>query len=152
REFKRALDRFPEDLPFLYEEERSKPGVVDYLYERMEDYRGYADPASYRRCEHNGGIQIWYQPPEAVLAASQPYLQEFQARVRWVTLHNWARQTLEAGVPSSEMTVPDAFALARELRQPDDFATRRLMETDPEHLRVEAVVAAATAILVVDFS
>ena len=70
--FKKALEAFPENLPFELEEEREHPEATQELKEKAELWSGLGNIENYRRYETEGDqIAIGYEPPKPPPEATQ---------------------------------------------------------------------------------
>lgn len=150
--FAQALAAFPENLPFHYEEERADPSKRSHAKELMMNYRGFANSRNYRWEQVSNGWRIWYQPPEDVVTLNADSLGAFQNTTSWLSLLNWAKDTMERGGASSTMTVEQAIETARGLQRPDDFRILPVDDGPLGGLRLEAIATTAAAALQVSFA
>ena len=62
--FKEALARFPDDLPYEIEEQRSNPAATASLKEAAERWAGLGDIQNYRKHQtETDEVLISYEPP-----------------------------------------------------------------------------------------
>lgn len=123
--FKKALEAFPESLPYIVEEEREHPERTRELKEKAELWSGLGNIENYRRYETKGDeIAIGYEPPEPPPVATQ----ERAARAtewlnqQWVL--TWALKSLNEGKPADGWTLANAIAFAKKHDVDDLFNAR----------------------------
>ena len=142
---KAALARFPDDLPYEIEEDRSRPTLTASLKAEAERHAGLGDIANYRaHTAEDEQVFISYQAPvpptpeqTQQVAASAAYLQEMAAFV-------WAEQSLADKALSDDMTLANAITLARECDEVAMFKERRDVG---EHAPQSMIAAIAACII-----
>lgn len=146
---KQTIRRFPEDLPFLYEEQRTSPEMIAALYERAQQYAEAADPGNYTayRTDDPNQLAIVHTPPSATTAEAQNKQARAAAVLLELNLWSWACKTVEAGSLDAAFAVAGAIEAARTLdhsglfEEPDD-------EDETRSMRRGAVAATAAVALI----
>ncbi|NET54779.1 MAG: hypothetical protein F6K47_00770 [Symploca sp. SIO2E6] len=148
--FEQAVEKFTENLPFRYQEEKSDPNAVATLREKMENYQVFRRRENYRQQQVGEHWHIWVERPEEMSKRhEQPLASNFEMQ-RWFGLYLWAEQTIEYGRPQERITLEKAIAAAKELQTSEDLA-KTDKENIPDHTRLQAIVGVAAAILIADF-
>lgn len=148
--FEQAVDKFTENLPFRYEEEKSDPNFVAALQEKMENYQVFGRRENYRQQQVGEQLQIWVEFPKELRERNQKLLAPNVKYQPWLSVYLWAEETIQNRVPQERMTLEEAVAAAKELEASEDFS-----ETDNENIldvtRLKAIAGVAVAILIADF-
>ena len=141
--FKEALARFPNDLPYEFEETRSDRNLTASLKEDAEHYTGLGDIANYRKHRtEDEQIVASYQSPltpspeqKQKLAANDTYLKE-------TAVIGWAGNSLLAdNVLSDDIALADATALARARDNALMFNERRDVGSHTTQSMIAAIAA-----------
>ncbi len=140
--FKEALARFPNDLPYEFEETRSDRNLTASLKEDAEHYTGLGDIANYRkhRTEDEQIVASYQSPltpsPEQTqkLAANATYLKE-------TAVIGWAGNSLADNVLSDGIALADAIALARARDNALMFNERRDVGSHTTQSMIAAIAA-----------
>ncbi|MEG4610012.1 hypothetical protein QUA86_33150 [Microcoleus sp. F6_B6] len=148
--FEQAVEKFTENLPFRYEEEKSDPNFVAALQEKMENYQVFGRRENYRQQQVGEQLQIWVEFPKEIREPNQKLLAPNVKYQRWLSVYLWAEETIQNRVPQERMTLEEAVAAAKELEASEDFS-----ETDNEDIRdvtpLQGIAGVAAAILIADF-
>jgi len=148
--FEQAVEKFTENLPFRYEEQKSDPNTLAALQEDMENYQVFGRIENYRQQQVGEQLQIWVEFPEELRERNQKLLAPNVGWQRGLGVYLWAEQTIKDGKAQEQMTIEEAVAAAKELQTSEDF-----VETDKENIRgvtrLQAIAGVATAILIADF-
>jgi hypothetical protein len=148
--FEQAVEKFTENLPFRYEEEKSDPNFVAALQEKMENYQVFGRRENYQPRQVGEQLQIWVEFPEELRKRNQKILAPNVKYQRWLSVYLWAEETIKNRVPQEQMTLEEAVAAAKELEASEDFS-----ETDNEDIRdvtrLQGIAGVAAAILIADF-
>ena len=148
--FEQAVEKFTENLPFRYQEEKLDPNAVATLRENMENYQVFGRRENYRQQQVGEHWHIWVERPEEIRKRNEELLAPNFEWQRWLGVYLWAEQTIKDGRPQERMTLEEAVAAAKELQTSEDFA-----ETDKEDIRgvtrLQAIAGVAAAILIADF-
>ncbi|MEG5060761.1 hypothetical protein QUB60_06740 [Microcoleus sp. A2-C5] len=148
--FEQAVEKFTENLPFRYEEEKSDPNFVAALQEKMENYQVFGRRENYQPRQVAEQLQIWVEFPEELRERNEELLAPNVEWKRWLSLYLWAEETIKDGVPQERMTLEEAIAAVKELQTSEDFS-----ETDNEDIRdvtrLQGIAGVAAAILIADF-
>jgi len=148
--FEQAVEKFTENLPFRYEEQKSDSNFVAALQDKMENYQVFGRRENYRQGQVGEQLQIWVEFPKELRERNEELLAPNVEWKRWLSLYLWAEETIKDGVPQERMTLEEAVAAVKELQTSEDFA-----ETDNEDIRdvtrLQGIAGVAAAILIVDF-
>lgn len=148
RSVREALERFPENLPFYYEEEKSSPDHVKGLRSTAEIWAEWGKHENYRESQHPSEKSL------AIIQLENPKIQnqEVQAQLarhaeksRELSLWNWVRSTFEDKSLSSSLSLSDAIQLAKQYDSSELF-TAHPYSIDRDLVR-GAVAGVAAAIL-----
>ena len=148
--FEQAVEKFTENLPFRYEEEKSDPNAVAALREKMVNYQVFGKIENYRSQQAGEHLRIWVERPEEIRKRNEELSAPNVEWERWLGVYLWAEQTIKDGKLQERMTLEEAVAAAKELQTSEDF-----IETNKEDIRgvtrLRAIAGVATAILIADF-
>lgn len=148
--FEQAVEKFSENLPFRYQEEKLDPNAVAALQEKMENYQVFGRRENYRQQQVGEHWHIWVERPEEIRKRNEELFAPNFEWQHWLGAYLWAEQTIKEGRIQERMTLEEAVAAAKELQTSKDFA-----ETDKEDIRgdtrLQAIAGVAAAILVADF-
>jgi hypothetical protein len=142
--FKAALEAFPADLPYEFEEDRLNPAATAHLKENAERWAGLGDKKNYQASPvANDAVMITYQPPmpptpeqERRLAEATEYLREENALA-------WAAKSLSDKGPADGWTLADALAFAKARDSSTIFDARRDVGGHAAQSAVSAIAACA---------
>jgi hypothetical protein len=110
----KALQEFPVNVPFLYEEEKSDSELVRRRLESMEELAAFGDPKNYAQQEYQGDIAIVFNYPEAIAKRHQNEERKSQPSLDLSRLQSWASSVI-SGKSSNQFSLTEAIALTREL-------------------------------------
>ena len=131
RRLKTALTSFTNNLPYLYEEEKSDEDITKSLHQKMEEIAILGD---FRIVQRDGTTQIEYNVPAHIAERYQENVEqtEFFQRIR--TLHSWALTTA-SGKNAIEIPISDIVATTKELE-------RQFLQEPKDHVAVAEVCSA----------
>jgi hypothetical protein len=113
--FKKALEAFPENLPYIVEEELEHPERTKDLKEKAELWSGLGNIENYRRYKMEGDqIAIGYEPPTLPPEATQERATKATESLNQQRVLNWAFKSLNEGKPAEGWTLANAIAFAKE--------------------------------------
>jgi hypothetical protein len=114
KRFKEALARFPDDLPFEVEEQRSSPGATASLKETAERWAGLGDVNNYRKHQtETDKFLVSYEPPNPLTPAQEKRLEESTTLLQEYNVIGWATKSLEANALVDGLSLADALAFAQ---------------------------------------
>ncbi|MDI2076558.1 ATP-binding protein [Bradyrhizobium sp. Mp27] len=123
--FKMALEAFPENLPYIVEEERESPEITKELKEKAELWSGLGNIENYRRYEtKDAQIAIGYEPPKPPAEATQERAAKAAESLHQQSVLAWALRSLNEGKPAEGWTLVNAIAFAKEHDLDDLFNER----------------------------
>lgn len=143
-QFRTALEAFPEDLPFEFEEERSDAGIAAGLREKAERWSGLGDSVNYRRRKDEEQAYIQYEPPGGTTPAQEKRLADATTYLYKQAVLGWATRYLETGIPREGMTLAGAIAFARDKDTPKLFRQRLDVGSHTAQSVVSVVAACVT--------
>ena len=118
RAYRDRLARFPNDLPFDYEEERSNSSQEAALREDAQQWVGLGEASNYRasRTPDSEKVMIEYEPPIALSDPRRESLEQTQASLGDFGIAGWARKSLEEGAPDASSSLETAltFVMGRD--------------------------------------
>jgi hypothetical protein len=143
--FKGALARFPKELPYQVEEQRSNAATTASLREDAERWAGIGDVQNYRgQRTADNKLLIGYQPPTRMTPAQEKRLAESTATLQEFNVIGWATKCLDARALADGMSLADAVAFARARDKDDVFAERR----DGVEDRAQSVISSVAAVVI----
>ncbi|MTJ15330.1 hypothetical protein FJR11_22740 [Anabaena sp. UHCC 0187] len=150
-EFERAVNKFTENLPFRYQEQKSDPNALADLRETMENYQVFGRIENYRQQQVGKYRGIYVEPPEEIRKRNEELLAPNVELERWLGVYLWTEETIKNSKAHERMTLEEAVAAAKELQTSENFA-----EMEPEDIhapitRFQVIVGVAAAILIADF-
>lgn len=151
-EFEQAVAAFTENLPFLYEEERESPKVVDWLNNQMRIYQSWGDRRNYSYVQTEQGARLCFQQPEHLVEQNKKELAVTAERNIWMRLNLWAHNIIKEGKADDQLTVESAVSAAKQLLRPGDYDGPYINHGgNIENWRLQAVTGVAAASLLADF-
>lgn len=111
--FKTLLAAFPDNLPYIVEEQRAVPQVTKALKEKAKQWAGLGDVDNYRQFQHGDGVAIAYEPPKPPTKAQKAKLTRSAEYLGQQRALGWATQYLADGKPPDGWTMADAIVFAR---------------------------------------
>ncbi|MGJ0508830.1 MAG: hypothetical protein ACR652_17225 [Methylocystis sp.] len=140
--FKKALEVFPENLPYIFEEEREYPEQTRDLKEKAELWSGLGDIENYRRYETKGDkIAIGYEPPNAPPAATQERAAKAAESLNQQRVLTWALASLNEGKLAEGWRLVSAIAFAKKHDLDDLFNERANVGAHAIQSGVSAIAA-----------
>jgi len=149
-QFKQAISRFAECLPFCSVEEQRDPTAVNALRESMESFQAFGDEANYYRVKAKDGVQIVFQAPQSIQERDAPIVAAFAEKGSWFSLDVWAQKTIQAGKVADGMSLSAAVELAKRFQRDDDFSTPHEIDADLNVVRLQGIAGVACAALITD--
>ena len=141
---KEALARFPDNLPYETEEDRSDRNLTASLKEFAERHAGLGDIANYRKYTTEDKQVVFYQPPVPATPEQTQQIAANAAYLREMTVIGWARKSLADNTLSDGVVLADAVALARECDKAAMFKERR----DVGEYESQSLIAAVAACVI----
>jgi hypothetical protein len=150
--FEQAIEHFTEDLPFLYEGQRTDAEAATWLRERMENLQIHGLRGLYRKQQTEEGVYIWVEQPEHLKARNAARLAPIQEQQSWFGVSAWARRTIEGGKIAEGMTLEEAVRAAQTFQREGDFSAPYSESSDVASWRLQAIAGVAAAVVLVDFA
>ena len=135
--FKAALARFPDDLPYEFEEQKSNAGFTAHLKEEAERWAGLGDRKNYKQTQHDEThVAITYESPKPLTENEQKRLKESTTSLQGFNIVGWAIKSLEANKIADGLSLDEAVAHAKSVDTKSAFdermtALRRLSPSLP---------------------
>ena len=145
RKYERAIRRFPQRLPFVFEEEKADQGHVEAVRERMRLFAEQGDPKHWKVAPTEDGkhFQIWNEPPSLKKEEYQAQQKEYTQLNEYIALALWAQRTLESGKLEDRFSVEEGINNAKRLDDPPLFEYRFGPADLTQNQRAAAVSGAA---------
>ena len=145
--FKAALARFPDDLPYEFEEQKSNSGFTAHLKEEAERWAGLGDRKNYKQTQHDETrVAITYEPPKPLTENQQKRLKESTTSLQALNIVGWATKSLEANKIVDGLSLDEAVAHAKFVDTKSAFDRRNDSASSPQS------VIASVAACVIRFS
>ena len=141
-----ALERFPEELPFSYEEEKSDADRVQELRKTAEIWAEWGKQENYHERanpEDENTVLVELENPRTDSPEMQAEFARQAVKSRELALWNWVQKTFEINTLSSDLSLSDAIETAKQLDRPDLFSGRASSNENDILLGAVAGVAAA---------
>lgn len=120
--FKKAMEAFPDNLPYTIEEERENLQRTQGLREQAELWSGLGDIKNYRRYEtEDDQIAIEYESPKQVPEAMQERSIKAAEFLNHQRALNWAQKSLNENGLIKGITLENAIAFAKKQDSDDLF-------------------------------
>jgi ATPase family protein associated with various cellular activities (AAA) len=143
--FKEALARFPDDLPYEVEEERSSSDATTALREAAERWAGLGDIQNYRMHEtKTEEVMISYEPPNPLTPAQEKRLEESTTSLQEYGVIGWATKSFADNALVEGLNLADTLAFAR-ARDNDAILAER---SDAEEHSAQAMISAVAAVVI----
>ena len=140
--FQDALARFPEELPYEVEEQRTIPEVTQVLQEKSTTNAGFSDISNYYQTLSDDGQRlIGYQSP---VLKTPDGIKEFQDTSRYLhksMITQLAMGSLETGQPSDKFRIDEAISLARSCDHELMFERRHEVPSHTDQSMIAALAA-----------
>jgi hypothetical protein len=144
--FKAALARFPDDLPYELEEQKSNAEFTAHLKEEAERWAGLGDRKNYKQTQHDETrVAITYESPRPLTEKEQKRLKESTTSVQGFNIVGWAVKSLEANKIADGLSLDQAVAHAKSVDTRSAFDERNESASSPQS------VAASVAACVIRF-
>jgi hypothetical protein len=112
--FEEVLARFPDDLPYEVEEERSNSDATESLKEAAERWADLGDIHNYRTHQtETDKVMISYEAPKPLTPAQEKRLEESTTSLQEYGVIGWATKSLQANAVVAGLSLADAVAFAR---------------------------------------
>ena len=112
--FKKSLETFPDNLPYIIEEERKSPELTQELREKAEIWSGLGNIENYRQYEmQNDQVAIDYEAPNTLPEAMQQKTAEAMESLSQMGVLNWLQKYLKEGKPDETWTLSEAIEYAK---------------------------------------
>jgi len=112
--FKEVLARFPDDLSYEVEENRSNSGVTASLKEAAEGWAGLGDIQNYRKHPtETDEVMISYESPKPLTPAQEDRLEESTSSLHEYGITGWVTKSLKANMLVDGLSLAGAVAFAR---------------------------------------
>jgi hypothetical protein len=143
-----AIQNFPNQLPFLYEEHRDDPEAVDAYRSHALRFAEVADLTTYalQATDQPGKVVVFHLPPSMDTDEAKAARETAERTMMETRLWTWAHESFEAGTMHEALTPAAASEMARDLDTPDLFDLREAPE-ELVSLRRGAVAAVAATVL-----
>jgi hypothetical protein len=139
--FKAALARFPDDLPYELEEQKTSGQYSAHWKEEAERWVGLGDRKNYKQTQYDETrVAIAYEPPKPMTDKDQKRLKESTTSLKGFSIVGWVVKSLEANKIVDGLTLDRAVAHAKSVDTRDAFDTFNENASGPQ--TVVASVAA----------
>jgi hypothetical protein len=139
--FKAALAKFPDELPYELEEEKSDDAFKASSKEEAERWSGLGDRNNYRQFQYDEKqVAIQYEPPKPLTESEKRRLTQSTTSLTGFNIVGWAVRSLQANAISEELSLENAIAHAKGIDTKDAFATFHSSMSSPQ-----TVIASVTA-------
>ncbi|MGX9443834.1 NACHT domain-containing protein [Nitrobacteraceae bacterium UC4446_H13] len=120
--FKAALARFPDDLPYELEEQKTSGQFSAHWKEEAERWVGLGDRENYKQTQYDERhVAISYAPPKPLTDNDQKRLKESTTSLKGFSIVGWAVKSLEANKIADGMSLDQAVAHAKSVDTEDAF-------------------------------
>jgi hypothetical protein len=143
--FSNALARFPDDLPYEYEEQKTDNSSIAHLKEQAERWAGLGDRKNYKQTRYDEThVAITYESPKPLTDNEQKRLTESTTSLQRLNIVNWANKSLEANKIVDGWSLDEAVARAKSVDTRSGFDER-----DDDSLSSPQTVIASVAACVI---
>ena len=143
-QFKEALARFPNNLPYDIEELRDHPAASASLKENAELWAGFGDPKNYRKHATDANkVLISYESPNPLTPTQEERLATINTSHQEYSVIAWATQSLQKNRLTDTMSLEDAIAFART----SDNATMFLERHDAGKHSTQTAISAVAVVV-----
>ncbi|MBR0828529.1 ATP-binding protein [Bradyrhizobium manausense] len=112
--FKTALARFPDDLPYELEEQKANDAFVAHSREEAERWAGLGDRANYKQTQYDEKhVAISYESPKPLTESDEQRLAESATSLKGFNIVGWAVKSFKANAIADGMTLEHAVAHAK---------------------------------------
>lgn len=122
-DFKEALEKFPANLPFNFQEETEDQAYTDYLEERAVKWSSWGDRENYQAFKNteSNGIYVQYTPPEKPSAQDLNELNEARKKLDEYRVFTWASESFNNAKLGESIDLNTAIKFAQEQYQKGMF-------------------------------
>jgi hypothetical protein len=143
--FKEVLARFPDDLPYEVEEQRSSSGATASLKEAAERWAGLGDIQNYRKHQtETDEVLISYEAPNTLTPAQEKRIEESTTSLQEYSVIGWATKSLGANELVDGLSLADAVAFA----QARDNGTILAGRSDAGEHSAQTTISAVAAVVI----
>jgi hypothetical protein len=112
--FKAALARFPQDLPYELDEQKSSDEYTEHLRQEAERLAGLGDASNYKETPYDDKqVAIVYESPKPRTDDEKKRLDESTTSLRGFNVVGWAIKSLDANQITDGLTLEQAVAHAK---------------------------------------
>ena len=112
--FKKALARFPDNLPYEIEEDRCSPAATASLKENAERWAGLGDVKNYRKnATGMDEVLISYEPPNPLTPEQEKRSVENATSLQEYSVIAWATKSLQANTLDNAVSLEGAIVFAK---------------------------------------
>jgi len=111
-----AIQNFPNDLPYEFEEQRKNDSYSHDLMETAVNWAEWGKPENYRRAkipEKPNEQLIYLKNPKSEEPKAVEATQRHEQNIREMALYGWVTDTFEKGTLSTRMTINEAWKTAK---------------------------------------
>jgi len=120
--FKAALAKFPDELPYELEEEKSNDAFKAGSKEEAERWAGLGDRKNYKQSQYDEThVAIQYESPKPLTESDKRRLAESTTSLTGFNIVGWAVQSLQANAISERFSLESAIAHAKSIDTRDAF-------------------------------
>jgi hypothetical protein len=142
--FKAALARFPDDLPYEYEEQKIDSCFTAHLQEDAARWAGLGDRKNYKQTQHDETrVAITYERPTPPTENEQKTLKESTTFLHGLGIVNWAIKSLEASKIVDGLSLGQAVVHAKSVDTKSAFDERNEGASSPQ-----SVIASVAACVI----
>jgi hypothetical protein len=135
--FKAALARFPDDLPYEYEEQKSHDRFTVHLKEDAERWAGLGDRENYKQTQHDETrVAITYEPPKPLTEDEKKRLEECTTSLQGGNIVGWAIKSLADNRIGNGLSIDQAVAHAKSIDTECAFIERNDDASSPQSVIV----------------
>jgi len=143
-QFKAALARFPYDLPYELEGQKSNGGFSAHLKEKAERWAGLGDRKNYKQTPYDATrIAISYESPKPLTDEEQRRLEESTTSLQGFNIVGWAAKSLAGNKIADGLTLNGAITHAKNIDTNSAFD-----EYDEAASSPQSVVASVAACVI----
>jgi hypothetical protein len=112
--FRAVLARFPDDLPYELEEQKSNAEYTTYLREEAERWAGLGDRKNYKQTPYDETrVAIAYESPKPLSSDQQRRLEESVTSIQEFNVIAWAAKSLKGNQVADGLSLDQAVAHAK---------------------------------------
>lgn len=120
--FKAALARFPDDLPYELEEQKTNGQFTAHWKEEAERWAGLGDRKNYKQTPYDEKhIAISYDSPKPMTEKNQKRLEESTTSLKGFNIVGWAVKSFQVNKIAAGLSLDQAIAHAKSVDASDAF-------------------------------